>query len=305
MIKENPCPGLPWPLVDARWLSSRRQNLQLVTLDGTVEFPAPRFDGDYRAQSGHEGWKREHIPGSRHADFLRHLSVEHPVCNFTCPSPDRLARAFEDLGVNNCSKVVVYDRVDGIWAARLWWMLRSIGVCAYVLDGGWNAWKAAGFTIEDGDAPPVVRGNLQLRPRAGVWADMSRVKSVVQGQERARLICALSEPVFAGEAPNRYARRGHIPRSLNLPARALLEPTTGRYLPVRDLAKKSRMILDDPCTPVILYCGGGISAAVDALVLSILGREDVSIYDGSLQEWAADAGLPLELGPPAPEELRK
>lgn len=204
--------------------------------------------------------------------------------------------------------MVSYDSESGLWACRLWWMLRAIGIPAAVLDGGWNAWLASGGPVETGtpdrcaagerersgedDVPfPEVRSGL-----SGLWADLPDVEAVVAGEQPGVLVCALSPEVFAGVAPSRYARRGHIPGSLNVPARSLLDEE-GRFL------DRTRLVAAlEPLTtrdgPVVAYCGGGISASLLALALVLVGREDVSVYDGSLDEWSAQPNLPLVLGEP-------
>jgi len=121
------------------------------------------------------------------------------------------------------------------------------------------------------------------------------VLAVLDGQSPGTLVCALSKGLFEGSAVTRYARRGHIPGSLNRPARELFDEQ-GRYLPPDTLARVLGPSLLEGAQPLILYCGGGISAAATALALTRLGRQDVSIYDGSLQEWAADPALPITTG---------
>jgi thiosulfate/3-mercaptopyruvate sulfurtransferase len=132
-----------------------------------------------------------------------------------------------------------------------------------------------------------------VRERPGMWAGQADVLNVVSGARAGALVCALSEELFAGTAPTRYARRGHIPSSLSLPARTLLTPG-GQLRPLGELREAVARIPDT--APVTVYCGGGISAAVVAHALLLTGREDVSIYDGSLEEWSANAELPLDLG---------
>ncbi|WP_321876941.1 sulfurtransferase [Paraburkholderia bannensis] len=263
----------------------------LVVLDAQVELPSPRFDGDYRVASGYDGWLEQRVPGARHADLSAALSAPHEALSFMRPAPEELARALAALGVGVASRVVVYDRSDGFWAARLWWMLRWIGVEARVLDGGWRAWREANLLVESGPAAAVEPADaIEVCERPGMWADRADVEAIVAGAVSDTLVCALSADLFAGRAASRYARRGHIPGSVNLPARTLLD-STGRYAatPVLREALGTLAVGANVC----VYCGGGISAAVDALALTLTGHDAVSIYDGSLQEWAADPALPL------------
>jgi thiosulfate/3-mercaptopyruvate sulfurtransferase len=280
-------------LVGPEALLARLRDPATVVLDAQVDLPAPRFDGDHRVRSGHDGWLAAHIPGSRHADLVDALSAPHPSLTFMRPAPHDFARALAALGVGRGARVVVYDRSDGFWAARLWWMLRWIGVDAAGLDGGWNAWVAAGLPQEHGEAAPVDAAEpLEPDPRDAPWVDRAEIEAALRAANPPQLICALAHAQFSGHAPTRYARRGHIPGSANVPARTLFD-ATGRYLPAPEL--RAAFAALDPARPAWLYCGGGISAAVDALALTLIGRDDVRLYDGSLQEWAADAALPLEI----------
>lgn len=279
------------PLIAAHALAAPSRAQRRIVLDASVELPPPRYDGDYRPGSGFVAWRSSHIPGSRHADLLQTLSDPHAEFGFALPTVPVLVAALQRLGVSDDCEVVIYDRSDGFWAARLWWMLRGIGIDARVLDGGWRAWRAAGLPEASGDPPDIATGTLTARPRPELWADRQRVERVVAGNAPGTLVCALSAALFAGRIPSRYARRGHIPGSLNLPARELFDGD-GRYRPVAELARVLAALRSAP-RPLLLYCGGGISAAAEALALTLLGEADVAIYDGSLQEWAADSSLPL------------
>ncbi|MCX5557160.1 sulfurtransferase [Streptomyces sp. NBC_00038] len=289
-----PGPLLPGPLVDDAWLAARLDDPRLVVLDATALLPSPGHDGDYSSGSGHAQWAERHIPGSRHADLTGELSDHEAPYHFAVPAPEALAAALQRLGVRDGSEVVAYDSGGGIWAARLWWMLRAISVPAAVLDGGLQAWEAAGRPVlgEQEEPAPAAAGPLTPVPLPHAWAALPDVDAVLRGERPGTLVCALPESGFDGSAPTRYSRRGHIPGSLNLPGRGLLDEA-GRFLPRAELAARVGAVLDDAASPVVLYCGGGISAAGAALALTLLGRDDVTLYDGSLEEWSADPARPL------------
>jgi len=295
---------LPGWIVDASWLTA---NLgpPLVVLDATVLMTTPEHDGDYRVESGYRRFLKGHVPGARHADLVSDLSDTAAVYHFARPAPQRLARALERLGVEDGSPVLVYDSEHGLWAARLWWMLRWIGVPAGVLDGGWGQWLAHGGAVESGDrcdpgpgASALARGGetlLSPREQPGMWVGRDDVVHIVEGSRPGTLVCALSAESFAGAVPTRYARRGHIPTSVNVPFRDLVGPDE-RMLEPEALSMALGNLQTQP-RPIVAYCGGGISASVVALALTVLGRDDVAIYDGSLEEWSADGTLPVETGP--------
>lgn len=283
-------------LVDSHWLHARLADPTLVVLDATVVLPSPAFDGDYRVSSGEEGWLQAHIPGSRHADLLTELTDIQASFSFALPTPETLVNVLARLGAGQGKTLVIYDRADGFWAARLWWMLRSVGIDASVLDGGFNAWRTAGLPEHRGPAEPIAPVQpWAIHPRQNLWIDRYGVEAIASGHAPGVLICALGAALFEGSAPTRYARRGHIPGSQNLPARQLFD-AHGRYLPKDALALAIGPTLLHSDGPLVVYCGGGISAAANALALTLLGRQDIAIYDGSLQEWAADTRLPMTTG---------
>jgi len=287
-------------LINAPELAARLRDPQLAILDATVLLAAPRFDGDYRAASGRERYLQAHIPGAVFADLLGDLSDHAAPFHFAMPSPGALVEALRRLGVADGQEIVIYDGDSGLWAARLWWMLRSIGIAARVLDGGLKHWQTLNLPLESGDSAgpggaPAGGGSLSTRIDAHAWADRAQVEAIVRHESPGTLVCALSADVYHGKVPTRYARRGHIPGSRNFPARDLFE-SDGTYASPEKLAHAAHTALEASNRPLVLYCGGGISAAANALALTLLGESDIKIYDGSLEEWAADPNLPLEVG---------
>ncbi|WP_127782515.1 rhodanese-like domain-containing protein [Rhodococcus sp. X156] len=295
------------PLVSAAELADQLGRPGLVVLDVTVELPAPRFDGDYRAVSGAAGWERAHLPGSRHVDLLHHLCDPAGLRHHTRPAAAQLAADLAELGIDPDATLVLYDRGATTWAARAWWVLRNAGISARVLDGGLTAWTAQGLPVEHGAtttaAQPVPGHPAQLTD-LGLWADRDDVQALAEGRTPGSLVCALSAEHFAATIPTRYARRGHIPRSVNLSARTVLD-AEGRLLAapqLRTLAETAPAAAGATALtgaePVVVYCGGGVSACLTALALTVAGISSVRVYDGSLDEWSADPSLPLETDPP-------
>ncbi|MEU5844235.1 rhodanese-like domain-containing protein [Rhodococcus sp. NPDC047139] len=261
-------------------------------LHATVSFPKPRFDGDYRPESGYATWCDARIPGSLHADLLDGFSARDTRLHFSRPAPDDLASALAELGVAPDADLVIYDDGSMTWASRLWWMLRNVGIPARVLDGGLARWTALRLPVDSGD----IAGFRAATPRTGLtdrglWRDREDVLAVVSGDAPGTLVCALDAEQFAGTATTRYARRGHISGSRNLPAKSVLADgvlhSTDR---VDELAEAA---LAGSGRPLILYCGGGVSACLLALALVRAGHTDLAVYDGSLEEWTADPALPM------------
>ncbi|MER6672797.1 rhodanese-like domain-containing protein [Streptomyces sp. NPDC000983] len=272
----------------------------LLVLDATVALASPSHDGDYRAAPGAGAWAEAHIPGSLHVDLLSAFTDPTAPYHFAHPSREAVRRELAALGADENTTVVLYDQGSLQWAARLWWVLRDAGVRARVLDGGLPAWSSAGRPVATGPAPertvrpplgdPFPRATADDPARPSLWIDKDGARAVGEGRVPGLLVCALSAAHFEGTTPTRYSRRGRIPGSVNLPAQDLLD-TDGR------LDVDAIRLPDRAEGPVVLYCGGGISASLAALGLTLTGVESLVVYDGSLEEWTADPALPLLAGP--------
>lgn len=287
------------PLITAKQLATLVGGSGCHIFDATVILPAADFDGDYRPASGYSDWLTEHIPGSRHADLLYDLAEPQVNNSFACPTAERLNAWLVAQAINVSAPLVIYDKGDGFWAARLWWVLHSYGLTAKVLDGGFRAWQQENFPTEHGPAVEVPQqfsaSNARIYPLTQPprgWINLAEVEQLVMTPPREQLICALPVAVFNGQAVTRYARRGHLPGSICFPARTLLD-NQGRFLPRDTLVKVARDAGLSAEAPLVIYCGGGISAASLALGLTLAGFTRLRIYDGSLQEWAANPDLPL------------
>ena len=127
-----------------------------------------------------------------------------------------------------------------------------------------------------------------------MWADKDEMLQTMR-DGRVCTLNALAPDVFRGET-NRYGRAGHIPGSHNVFAGSLLDADSGTFLPVESLREKLTQSGSLDAERVVVYCGGGISATVDALALHLVGHKNIAIYDGSMSEWIQDESLPLTLG---------
>ena len=285
-------------LVSTDWLAGQLDDPgargDLRDLDCTVILEAAT-EG-FRAISGRERWAEGHIPGSGFADLIEDLSDPDSPLRFTRPAAERFAAAMGRLGVGVGTRAVLYDRRLNMWAARLWWMLRSFGFDdAAVLDGGWRAWTAEGRPTSTGPEPAPPPAVFHARPRPDLFVDRDEVLAALDDGATC-LLNALSAAQHRGEDVA-YGRAGHLPGSRNVPAADLVDPDTHRYLPDEVLRARFGPVLDDPAVGrIVTYCGGGIAASSDAFTLWRLGRSDVAVYDASLQEWAADPALPLVVG---------
>ena len=268
-----------------------------VVLDASLVLHPPTFDGDYRYDNGYPRWLAGHIPGSRHVDVATQFSDTDAPTHYAHPEPQQIADELARLGIAKGEPVVIYDTTGTMWAARLWYLLRWIGVPARVLDGGYKAWVAAGSEIETGeipDATPVTTWKAEIARRA--WISREELAERAKDDKRA-LVCALPAGNFDGSDPTRYSRRGHIPGSVNVSSRDLFTSAGTVKSRVEMILAYDAAGVDvaEHSEEVLLYCGGGISASASALTLAAIGQKAVRIYDGSLEEWSADPLLPLEV----------
>lgn len=289
-------------LVSTEWLAEHLGMDGLVVLDATV-LAVPGFNGGSAYVSGEEQFLVDgHIPGAVFADLFDDFSDPEGEYPFSRPDSRHFERAAQAHGIDNDTAVVVYDAVQGVWAARLWWLFRSFGFEVRVLDGGLMKWRAEGRPLQTGDVRPRRAGDFSAYPEDDAWAVKHEIEAVVAGETDAVLLCAAPPREFAGEVAAR-PRAGHIPGSISVPAVKLLDPETNAFLPPERLREVLADVVSAPA-PIITYCDAGVAAAGDALALSLLGRTDVRVYDGSLNEWAADVTAPLELSAAADSSSR-
>jgi len=285
------------PLVDVATLSEHVENPALRLFDATVHLLRPPGGGPYTVQSGRETYEAEHIPGAAFADIPGELSDPVSPYPFTLPSGARFSEAAGRLGIVEGTHVVAYAQESPMWATRLWWQLRFFGFeTVSVLDGGLPAWRAAGLETEatPREYPPAL---FSGRPHPELLATRADVEAVVAaGDGAVCLVNSLTPAVFRGEGRTSYSRPGRIPGSVNAPWPELIDPDTNRFRPLAELEQTLRGAGVIGEAPVIVYCGGGISATVDVFALSLVGHDGLRLYDGSLTEWSRDPWLPLELG---------
>jgi thiosulfate/3-mercaptopyruvate sulfurtransferase len=284
-------------LVDTAWLAAHLGEPGLRVYDCTTHL-IPDPVSTFRAQTARPDWERGHVPGAGYLDLTTDLSDSSSGLRFTFPPPAQFARAMSAAGVGPGTRVVLYAGGSSMWATRVWWMLRAFGFeDAAVLNGGWAKWKSEGQVVstEPSHYPPAT---FIPRPRPELIAGKEDVLAAIE-DERVCLINALSEPEYTGDPdfPHHYGRPGHIPGSVNVPFVSVVDMAANNQLIAPQALRKqfeNAGALD--CERVITYCGGGIASSQTAFLLTLLGAENVAVYDGSLTEWSADPTLPLVTG---------
>jgi thiosulfate/3-mercaptopyruvate sulfurtransferase len=282
----------PEYLVETDWLANHLSDV--VVLDCTVDLiPDPKTT--YIIKPAREAFEKGHIPGAQFCDVQKDVSDTSAKFNFMRQTPEDFAAAMRRFGISDDTKVVTYSTGNVWWATRVWWLLREFGhYNAAVLNGGWQKWHAEGRPLEIGPSPARPQGRFTSHQPRGLFADMQDVLAAV-GDSGVCTLNALTAAQHAGTGGNSYGRPGHIAGSVNVPAASLVDPATNAFLNPDELRTRLGAVgaLD---RPVIAYCGGGIAASADAMILTMLGHHNVRVYDASLSEWAKDESLPMKTG---------
>ncbi|TAN53826.1 MAG: 3-mercaptopyruvate sulfurtransferase [Methylococcaceae bacterium] len=277
-------------LLDCRWLADNLDHSDVVVLDAGFFLPTERRDAAAE-------YRQCHIAGAQFFDIDAVADHGTPLPHML-PSPDTFAAAAGKLGIGNDTLVVTYDNNRFMAAARAWWMFRVFGHDQVaVLDGGLQRWRALGLPA---DAAEVARAPRRFEAgfRPGLVRDLAQMRRWVQAPDR-QLLDARSPGRFEGSAPEPRpgVRSGHIPGSRHLFYADLVDPDNHQLLPNDALAARFAAAGIDTAQPVTTTCGTGVTAAILALALYQLGRQDVAVYDGSWSEWGGLADTPVALGP--------
>ena len=284
----------PNAIVNCEWLAKNINNNNIRTYDCTTYLHYRDNDPSlpYVVESGREQYEKSHIPNSSYIDLQSDLSDKDSPYRFTMPDLKVLSENFQKVGIGEDFHIVLYSRNGTQWSARIWWMLRSVGVDnVSILDGGFNEWVRLGLPTSD-KILTFPKSNFNFKPRDEIFIDKEPVIKALE-DKNTKILNSLTEDIHKGLNP-RYGRPGRIPNSLNIPFHKLLDPETGKFLGAEELLEifqKNKIGYENE---IINYCGGGIAASLEAFVLYQLGYNNLKIYDNSLSEWAIDENLPME-----------
>jgi thiosulfate/3-mercaptopyruvate sulfurtransferase len=284
----------PKALISTEKLAGELADPQLRLFDCTtyLQPTPPGSDDPYVAVPGADTFQAGHIPGADFLDLQGEFSDQSTRLRFMLASVSELEAAFGRHGIDDTSRVVLYSIGTMMWATRFWWMLRALGFDnAAVLDGGFDKWKAEGRSIEQGAAKGYPPTRFKARPRDGLFVGRANVQQAIDAADTVT-VNALGPQFHRGLEPSRYGRPGRVPGSVNVPAITLV--AAGTFTSLDDAATKFKAQGVTPDKSVICYCGGGISATIDLFLLHQLGYDKLSLYDGSMGEWARDPSLPIE-----------
>lgn len=276
-------------LVDAAWVAERLETGELVLLDATLPPVGVVPKVDTRAR-----YLEQHLPQAVFFD-IDALSDRETTLPHMLPPEERFGQEMTALGVPDSGKtLVVYEQAGVFSAPRAWWMLRTMGAQdVRVLQGGLEAWIAAGLTLQTGEVtlPPA---QFHAALHRGAVAGMADLVPALEGSEQ--VVDARSAARFRGEAPEPRAglKSGHMPGAVSVPYTELVEK--GQLKPAAEIQSVFESHGVDVRRPVVTTCGSGVTAAVLALGLELCGAKQVRLYDGSWAEYAAQPDAPIVTG---------
>ena len=278
-------------LISAQQLAQHITDSAWVVLDCRHDLLDPDF--------GRSAFAAGHLPKAQYANVDTDLSDKSPGQNgqfrgrHPLPERDAFIETLRRWGVNRDSQVVVYDAHGGMFAARLWWMLRWVGHEAVaVLDGGLPAWHALNLplTIEAASRP---RGNFEPKAPLGGTVTVDEVSANLATQQRL-VIDARSPDRFRGENETIDPVGGHIPGAKNRFFKNNLD-AEGRFKSPEQLRADFGDLTREPSS-AIMQCGSGVTACHNLLALEIAGMPGALLYPGSWSEWCADSTRPIAKG---------
>jgi len=250
--------------------------------------------------AGRDAWAAGHLPNAQFADVETALSGakrdasgafrgRHPL-----PEREAFIEQLRAWGVNDDTQVVAYDAHGGMFAARLWWMLRWVGHQAVaVLDGGLPAWQSSGQPLSTDTPAPRARGSIALREPLVSTVDVQAVLDNVNKGERT-VVDARAPDRFRGENETIDPVGGHIPGARNRFFKDNLQ-ADGRFKAPEQLKSELEAAVGDPAR-AIMQCGSGVTACHNLLALEIAGLSGAALYPGSWSEWSADPARPVATG---------
>ena len=263
--------------------------ISAVVIDCSADLAKP--------EAGRAQFEEQHIAGALFADINSDLASHKPALavnggRHPLPSREHFALWLSACGISEHTQVVVYDRQGMNYCGRLWWMLKWCGHEAVaVLDGGLQAWAAAGGALASGPALPVPQAEFTLRKpllvlkhTAEVFADMGRpAQTLVDARAAAR---------YKGETEPFDRVAGHIPGALNRPFNTNLNAQGFMKSPAELAAEFTVLLNGRDASSVVHHCGSGISAIPNLLAMEVAGLGSTALYAGSWSEWCNTPGLP-------------
>nr|WP_322743620.1 sulfurtransferase [Romeria gracilis] len=269
-------------LVDAQWLSAHLEQPQVVIVDCRFALSEPDL--------GRQQYEAGHIPGAYYLDLNRDLSGPVQAHGGRHPLPDwqTFVRTLNQLGIfskppQGPTQVIAYDDSQFAFAARLWWLLRYLGhEQVALLDGGFEAWKAAGLPLSTGIPEPKA-GDFKPQPQPDWTVDIETVRQR-KDQPGVLLIDSRAEGRFRGEYEPIDPIAGSVPSAVNYFWQDVVDDS-GRLKSPAELANHWSDL--DSADEVIVYCGSGVTACVNLFSQAIAHKPMGKLYPGGWSDWSS------------------
>lgn len=273
--------------VSIDWLKANLDHPDLIILDASLPKPMTKAEDNPLAEI--------QIPGALFFDIDHRFSDATINLPHTMLSEEDFNGEARKLGINNESKLVVFDNLGVYSSPRVWWMFKAMGHDDIaVLDGGLPEWVKAGLPTEAKEKSQINPGNFTANPRSSFFKNADDVLSV-QSDTDTLILDARSRGRFEGTEPEPRAglRGGHIPNSICLPF-----PEVVRENKMKDSNELKDQFeqLGVKHHDLVFSCGSGLTACIIALAAQIAGYEKLSVYDGSWSEWGQPGNLPVSTG---------
>jgi thiosulfate/3-mercaptopyruvate sulfurtransferase len=276
----------PELLATPDWLAENhsREGIRVVDCRWRVDGSAPRR------------FAEAHIPGAVFLDWTRELVDASDRTPYQLAGPEQFSSAVRNAGIGDGSTVVLYDDAASLYAARVWWSLLVYGFRSVrILDGGWPAWLGSGRPSSSA-SPAVAAASFTLRLDPERRLSTSDVNALL-GSRRVQIVDVRAPSEYRGEGGGISPRPGHIPGAVNVPVARLTLPDEQRFV---DAIQMTRLFGEAGVlgrgSRIVTYDASGIGAAKAAFALTLLGHEDVAVYDAGWAEWSDRADLPVERG---------
>lgn len=276
-------------LVTPAWLFERLGDPSIVVLDGSYYLPAANRDADAE-------FRAAHIPGAIRFDIDAVKDRTSPLPHML-PEPDEFAAAVGQMGISDEHMVVAYDGAGIFASPRVAWTFRTFGARRVaVLDGGFPAWRAAGYPVEAGEPDPRETAQFLAEFDEEAVLSLADLREVL-ATGSAQVLDARSAARFSAEEPEPRPgmRSGHMPGALNLHYGALVKD--GRLAAPEAIEAAMRAAGVDPSRPLVTTCGSGVTAAILLLAIERTGRPAPALYDGSWAEWGSRQDTEVVAGP--------
>ena len=246
---------------------------------------------------GEREYRTAHVPGAVYAHLDRDLSGPKTGSNgrHPLPDPNTLVQTFIRLGIGSGMQVVAYDQDSGMFASRLWWLLRWMGHdTVAVLDGGFARWTAENRPVEAAGSSTYARVPARFTgtPRSGMTVDLDDVARVVE-RGGALLLDARAPERYRGDIEPLDRVPGHIPGAVNRFFQDNVGPGGLLRSPDELRATFSAIFGGVPVDEVVCYCGSGVTACDNLLALEHAGLRGAKLYPGSWSEWCSDPARPV------------